>query len=127
MKSKLIGLKDEKGFTLIELLVVMAILAVIAAIAVPRYLDFLAESKSKARENDIIMIKRAVELCLAAEKADNVETLLNTYGTATEIVEDEILVPKYLEEPPVDPVSGNVFKLQITQDGNIYKTEVTAE
>ncbi len=41
-------LKNKKGFTLIELIVVLAVLAVIMAIAVPRFTGIQNESKKNA-------------------------------------------------------------------------------
>ena len=47
------GKKYNKGFTLIELIIVMVILGVMAAIAVPRYLDSISNAEESA-ENAII-------------------------------------------------------------------------
>lgn len=48
MRDMLKRKNGQKGFTLVELIVVMAILAILAAIAVPRYTGTLTEAKNKA-------------------------------------------------------------------------------
>jgi prepilin-type N-terminal cleavage/methylation domain-containing protein len=41
-------LGDQRGFTLIEIIAVLVILAVLAAVAIPRYMSMVADSKTKA-------------------------------------------------------------------------------
>lgn len=53
MKGITMGKKYNKGFTLIELIIVMVILGVMAAVAVPRYLDSISNAEESA-ENAII-------------------------------------------------------------------------
>jgi len=40
-------LKNEKGFTLVEMVVVMALVAILAAIAIPLYADYSARGRAK--------------------------------------------------------------------------------
>jgi len=57
---------SEEGFTLIELVIVIGILGVLAAIAVPRYQDYLTEARTNADDWTIRAIEGVLELYKSA-------------------------------------------------------------
>lgn len=61
--------KNQKGFTLIELMIVVAIIAILAAIAIPQYQNYVARSQVSRAVGEIGAIKTAVEDCLASGDA----------------------------------------------------------
>lgn len=50
-------LRNEKGFTLIEIIAVLVILGILAAVAVPRYLNMQGEARGKAMQSALAALQ----------------------------------------------------------------------
>ena len=84
----------SRGFTLIELLVVMGIVALLLAIAAPRYLGSLDKSKETALRQTLSVMRDALD---------------KFYGDNGKYPEslDALVSRRYLRSLPVDPITGS--------------------
>ena len=69
-------MKKLEGFTLIELLIVVAIIAILAAIAVPNFLEAQTRAKVSRTKADM----RTIALAEEAYRVDNTKYFSNYYG-----------------------------------------------
>jgi len=72
-------LKNKRGFTLIELIVVLAVLAIILAIAVPRFIGIQKQARIDSDYSTGALIAKAAELYEAREEKapDNAQDLID--------------------------------------------------
>ena len=68
MKRKRMGLKGEEGFTLIEIIAILIILGILAAVAIPRYIDLTANAERRAIDAGIAELNGREALTWANEK-----------------------------------------------------------
>jgi|GEM_PF-426585 len=115
---------QKKAFTLVELLVVIIILAVLAAVVIPRFADSGLRSKESALKANLRLYRGAVEMfrndtgAFPASLADLTATSapangLDTSGAAKAISASDWKGP-YLQRIENDPVSGNPFNYGTT-------------
>ncbi|MEG2897058.1 MAG: prepilin-type N-terminal cleavage/methylation domain-containing protein [Eubacterium sp.] len=94
---------NEDGFTLIELVVVLAILAMLAALAIPQFEKVLMNSKIKTDTSNCMLVETAVEVYRA-------ET-----GVLPVITEAD------------DKIKFNSLVTLLNKDGYLKNTEIKAQ
>lgn len=89
-------MKDTAGFTLIELLIVVAIVAILAAIALPAYQDFAA----RAQVSESLSLATGAKAAIATYHADT-GTFPRDNAQAG-LAEPRSIVGRYVESVTVD-------------------------
>ena len=71
MKKEMHGLNNEKGFTLIEIIAVLIILAILAAVAVPRYMSVQTEARNASAQAAVAEAKARINAAAASHILTN--------------------------------------------------------
>jgi type II secretion system protein G len=119
--------KVRKGFTLVELLVVIVVLAVLAAIVLPKFLGAGLRSKEAALKSDLTILRNAISLFLTdtgaypATLADLAATSAPSSGLdsagASKTITASDWNGSYIESVPTDPVSKAAFTYYVSTSG----------
>ncbi|MEW5768662.1 MAG: type II secretion system protein [bacterium] len=84
-------MKRQKGFTLIELMIVVAIIGILAAIAVPKFVDLVGRAKDAATYGNLGALRSAITLYYAEKEEWPGEAVAeNDAILATELTPDYI-------------------------------------
>lgn len=93
----------RRGFTLIELMIVVAIIGILAAVAVPNFIDATDEAKAARIQADLSTIGSAVELYYVKN---------GSYPTAlSQLVSDSDGKNGYLRSEPKPPANDLTYEL----------------
>ncbi|MFI5386118.1 MAG: type II secretion system protein [Fimbriimonadales bacterium] len=122
----MLNVKKKKGFafTLVELLIVIVIIAVLAAIALPKFMDSGQRSKEASLHGDLKLIRNAIELfhtdtgAWPAALTDLQVTSPPASGKDNTGASKSINGPDfhgpYLRTVPNDPVAAAAFTYSVT-------------
>lgn len=89
--------QNRKGFTLVEIMIVVAIIALLAAIAIPSFLKSRTESRKSACINNLRLLDHAKQMWATSTGA---------YETATP---DTTAIDKYLKNGTPTCPSGGTY------------------
>jgi general secretion pathway protein G len=89
-----------RGFTLVELMVVMAIIALLLALALPRYFNHLDRSRETILKQDLATMRDAIDK-YHGDRGRYPDSL------------DELVSARYLRALPVDPITERSDSWQI--------------
>jgi len=127
--------KDRQAFTLVELLVVIVVLAVLAAIVLPKFMDSGKRSKESALRSDLKLMRNAVTLFQAdtglypKTLADLAATTAPAKGLDSAGAEQSLTATDwhgpYVQEVPTDPISGAALSYSVTA-GTVGKVSSAA-
>ena len=90
--------KRNQGFTLVEIMIVVAIIAILAAVAIPNFIKYRQNSQAAACVSNLKQIEAAVEQVKMTGKAE------------PEYPTDLVGADKYIKNEPKCPAGGE-YKL----------------
>ncbi len=86
--------RQRRGFTLIELIVVMAIIGMLVALAMPKYLNSVERGRENVLRHDLRTLREAIDRHYA-DRGHYPQTL------------EDLALRRYLRAVPVDPLTDS--------------------
>ncbi|WP_425538786.1 type II secretion system protein [Microaceticoccus formicicus] len=103
----------KRGFTLVELVIVIAILALLAAIALPKFVNSRQKARETAHIANVRVLKSAATTYLADEGNPKDGVVWDVESKNWE---------KYIDKWPKNPLKSGDYKVTISDKGEITVT-----
>ncbi|MGL4666107.1 prepilin-type N-terminal cleavage/methylation domain-containing protein [Clostridium butyricum] len=116
LKKKNELMKKKKGFTLVELIIVIAIIAVLAAVAIPKFTATKNSANRAADEANAKIIATAV----ASALTDDV-----TLSTGDLSADDKTAIQKYIDGGSLPKCKTGTWAISNTANGTIVTNGTT--
>lgn len=121
-------LKREDGFTLIEIIAVLILLGILAAVAVPKYMDLTEEARNRAAESAIAEVQARLSMGYGQFLLENNGTEPANITEICTLVNDTDILPLDPATATTDDVDlGDDFTVDLAADGTITVEEVQGE
>jgi general secretion pathway protein G len=102
----------EQGFTLLELMIVMIIIATLAAIAIPSYMNNVRHAREAVLKEDLHTMRTAID-SYTYDKEKAPQTL------------DDLVQAGYLKTMPIDPFTHRTDTWIAVQDDSLMTIDQT--
>lgn len=101
----------QKGFTLVEVLIAMAIVSILAAVAVPMYLDYVTQTQVMRAYREVSSVQNIVSIILSKGRQP---TTASIAGVSEEYVGYDITQSNLISAFNITPGSNGIHTLVAT-------------